>query len=562
MSTIQKLLAKFRQGRQLKPHALKKAVEEGKSVVPTDLFEHWTVTSPEFERRRLAVIRLPYEVLTLIGIQLLEASLGGKLVSVDPTRLRGIKDMDTTRTLVVPWIQDHQITSTSRVLHPIKASANRILWLISQTRKLGPSGKPAATPAQLQEAVVDYQELVVNMLTGKGGLLRTQLFECRAQRSMRAVCVPDISLSHEEVGISVRHAKELDASHGDYVLLDREPILWMGSVLVMKLSVHQLRDDVIRINPFSHPLLNADFDGDCVNITCLDMNDPAVVKEAEENLSRTIKEELTWGAEFLLSGKGKKPDWENPTADLVDRLGMLQTLTPEDVLDPGSSWFLQQCQITGTKAVPTDLANYAKGVSIDEFRETARAVSLELTRTKREIGVIGSLTDRICQLTLANGPDLLPIALRVKERLTQLLLDSKSGSGCFDGNLISALFHARPPYQTTEVRDFPRVLQQELGFDPETLSWIELLLPVLKDYIPLNKGVEENLVHYLVAKSKDSAVMSEALGRSPDTSIAGIALGRLKNAANRRRHATIVHRSNDREAVSDEESPAEEAAGD
>jgi len=77
-----------------------------------------------------------------------------------------------------------------------------------------------------------------------------------------------------------------------------------------------------------------------------------------------------------------------------------------------------------SKDIPKDITDFANGLTIPEMQERINWAMLDTGAMKLKLGIVGSITDKICALV---DPELLPIALKAKETLTQALLDSKHG---------------------------------------------------------------------------------------------------------------------------------------
>lgn len=516
MNTVLEFLEKF-EDKDLEPYELTRSAGIDTSVYDPTRRPEGSVLAEEFEHVGVGRIKLPFRCVGILGHEIATKNRAGRLRHVDPTvcdleKLLG-KDYEDKLLdeLLVPHWSGYQVSTSLHVMMKPMAAANRVL---DHMERLGAD----TTPADLQKVVWRYLSEVADLLSGRGGLLRQEVYETRIRHSMRAVCVPDSSLAFDEVGISSIHRNIMEQAEARskngvvYCLLDREPNLWEGSVHVMKLKLMDRRSDVIYLSPLSHAPMGADYDGDCVTVV-VPPHLPSVMEELKAACGSNIKKYSEWTEEFLLADGEAKVNWKAPRADQTRRKEARFTVTPSELMDPTTGTYFEQCRLTGAKRIPDDLPEYAKGNTLANFKVVAEATSLELSKMKRELGLTGALTDKINQLLYAHKPDLLPIGFRLKERITQLLLDSKSGTDCFDSNQLSMLFNLRGPY-TNHTKQMLLKEVKAMGFTPEMLGWTKQIMVVLWKLLPINQAMRQVLPRYQVTRTSDVSSLFEALRRN------------------------------------------------
>lgn len=477
-----------------------------------------TVLDPSFEKRGLGLIHLPYPCITLYGEYVIREIMSKfNMRSCDPTKFVFPQDINGwevpldevwTQQILVPYMHGFSVSSSKAVMHPIVAQADQILRSIT-----------AEEDARvLQNKIWSYYQALTNMLAGKNGLIRQEIYETRMQRSLRSVCVPDSRLAYNQVGISEKYIHLLQdiPIEPAYALLDREPNLWDGSVQVLKVRVFPELFDAILVNPYSHRLSNTDFDGDAASLV-IPPHTEETIPELQRECGRVIKDHSKWSEEFLLHDANTTVNWKRPRTDFSERAGVHFTLSPKDLLNIDESEYFQTCLANGAKKVPEDLSVYAHGVDIKQFISVAEETTLQLTRTKREIGVVGAMTDKIVQLVSMADPDMMPMALRLKERISQLLLDSKSGTDAFDSHAIQSLFEKSGQYKKIKPKDFLNELVS-FGFDEQMMEWSRIILPLIWPFLPLSMGIIQFLPQYQVARSTDYEPVRRLLRQEPQFS--------------------------------------------
>jgi hypothetical protein len=234
-------------------------------------------------------------------------------------------------------------------------------------------------------------------------------------------------------------------------------------------------------------LMGADFDGDTIAIARVP-KDSDVLQEVRDRIGTTIGRHARWSAEFLMFDSRTTVRWDTPEEDVENRLqydGYLYSISPEDMLDPDKSETLCTMKESGCKEPPVDLSHYARGVPRKSFADTTQDIVAMTTRMKVELGVVGSLTDMITHAIYAVRPDLLRVALMLKEAVTQALLDSKHGTDSFDTFKVSDVFKRQNEWHSEHqapVDDAVACLVSH-GLN------VELVQPTIEVLWPLGEGV-------------------------------------------------------------------------
>lgn len=499
-------MSKFSTTKKIKRLELRNPISSNGSIISTNEInakKNNSVLDKGLDEGKVGVISLPFPVLSLSGyMQLKAANPKVRFRKIDPTGMN-LDKFDTIQEIIVPNMKGFNVSSTLTTLNPITAAANELLKYI-QEFKTTPENKELA--CQIQNAVLVFMRAISKVVGGKQGLIRRELFETRVQRSLGAIAVPNITLKPYEIGIGRNKTAIIEGiKHKPiFCIVDREPNLWMGSIQVMELVILPFESEVIHVNPFCHREFGLDFDGDRISLV-VPPHTESTISELQTLCGFVTFEYGSWSEEFLLNGKESKIDWKNPQADLANRTQTRFTLTPREILE-GKGPYLDACVKTGAKKIPSDFKDYASGITLPQFKKMSEDAVLQLTRMKREIGVVGALTDKLTQLTLALDPKKLPKALMVKEYITQLLLDSKTGSAAFDSHRLVDLFNKRNNFLNISRQGFTEALRK-MGFDGARLKDLEKILDDVWPYLPLDNAISSILPTYELIKKRDVTSM-------------------------------------------------------
>jgi hypothetical protein len=260
-------------------------------------------------------------------------------------------------------------------------------------------------PLVIQRSVTKYHNEIAARLSGKHGLLNRRIYGVRCEYSMRFVITPGRDLAADEVGLPEVAARAAGIMPRDIVLLTRSPILWQGSVLAMR--VVYIPGYAGRLNPWCMRDLGADHDGDeCSVILWPDsVPEPETLGPETPCLPPEIVHDIEWRGLSLSA------------SDMLAGTGF----------------------VAAAEAVPDDLQEYAKGMCVNDYLAAEEKIILSVAAMKIQLGVVGSVTDKICFLV---RDSLLPAALRAKEKVSQALLDSKHGVDHVDVEDMSRVFES------------------------------------------------------------------------------------------------------------------------
>jgi hypothetical protein len=457
-----------------------------------------TVLDDEFERVGRGRIDLcgqylRYSVLT--GAQTDGHVITGVPDHIDPD--------DALEDILVPFSPTVRVGENMFILDELSHVANLLLQRIHDENK---------DRWLVQRTIWRFYSLLESRTLGRKGLFRRHLIEPRYNLSYRAVALGTRNIPYNTVGIPLPIHQELQSyvNSGKRLLgtIDREPTLWTGSVHVVQIIPTGV-SDVIMLNPLLLKPMNCDFDGDCVAVAV-----PRNQKKLEKAFNNPHLVEMgEWTEEFLLSGLPAEPDWSDTVADQKQRT-VSYTLSPKELLGVDESPYLEQCKLTGAKKVPDTVQLYAKGISTKEFLVQSQDNSLDMIRTKREIGVLGATTDKLVQTVMAFAPANLVIALNIKEKLAQMLLDSaKSGETTFDANKIADILGQRGELAKQTIEGLVDSLAK-LGIQGQLLEWLRQVLESIQTELPLGNATPA----YKLTKVASADTLSE-----PNTGVSCVA---------------------------------------
>jgi len=349
-----------------------------------------------------------------------------------------------------------------------------------------------ATPADLQTSVNRYFDEIERTICGKFGLLTRDVFGIRCKNSLRFVAVPNPDLKYFEIGLPAVAARQARIEEGHWILVMRAPELWQGSVLAMRAT---LIDSMAgHVPPYVMQGLGLDFDGDQMSAIKIPTElEPQLRECMEQSSGDPTINCFKWADEFLLNNPEAEAAWPIISVDLEARL--IQTglsIGPEDVLHPETSELLQDINAR-IKPLPADIKDYAEGMDIPRWSAAAEAAAVEVCRLKLEVGLIGAATDKANQVLLAFAPDLLPLGLELKERLTDAMMkNAKRGGGTgYATDKVTAMLDRRGPFEGASPETALKYLEQ-IGFDPgkykpmlECLYEMGGASTAVKDFMPL-----------------------------------------------------------------------------
>lgn len=456
--------------------------EEPRRLVPEGVSLKGTVLDPDMKPHG-GRIKLPVPVIHYIGREKLFMRSEPGTYDHTISKKHGYK----TRTIMVPWMDNYQIVSGRPVLNMILFRADNVVR-VAQRVQAGD-----ASPADLQKSVNRYHDEIQRALTGKRGLLTRDLFGFRCKHSLRIVATPGPEYEYWEMGLPKIPAAQAGIKDGDWILALRSPVLWQGSVLVMKARLVDGTGG--QVNPFCWQGLGLDFDGDQMGVIRVPIEkNPWFSQDLRRAVEDPTLDHFKWYDEFLVMNREEEPFWGDIKFDLATRTQVTGlSLSPEECLNPENSEFLQTVAM-GAKSVPEDLVDYANGMDIGTWAKATQAAAIQITQLKLEIGLLGATTDKAAQLVMAFGTrEQLRSLLSLKERLTDLMMkNAKKGGGTgYSTNSIMCLFERRDEFDNASPEKAVQYLV-ELGFDQdEFLPVIELIYDLggvtdgLKEHLPL-----------------------------------------------------------------------------
>ena len=384
---------------------------------------------------------------------------------IDRVRVPGIKPLDDDGL----W-----------TIHPVMFTANQVARVVQQIEQ---RRTPAAA---LQTIIIGYQRQVIASLVGKEGLVRKTVIGARIKQSGRAVLVPNADHSPEYVGIPGRFFDEGGLQHGDPVIIGRDPTIWDGSTEI--LLARKSGGDVVELHPLVFAQLGADCDGDTIywfpiplDIECQD--------EAQEELAGFLRRNAQYSKQFLLSDETTEVDWDVVKQESKHRLEPTGfSVSPNDVLrqDDERIWHMID-RTSGKDGLHVDCGIMARGLPAIEWRDKILEKNFEMLMMKKLMGPIGAACNRLKVLGGWNQ-NWLKSANYLSERLQQLLLDSKHGTG-YDPFHVLSILNRKGMWADASVEDALMELR-EVGIDPVKAA--DMVLVIYRIF-PMRIAIEEIL---------------------------------------------------------------------
>lgn len=296
-------------------------------------------------------------------------------------------------------------------ISPISMAMNNYLALIEQNAILKLS--------HVQKLIDSYFETILSRFVGSNGVLNTSVLGTRIPNSGRLVLMPQIDREPDWVGINAFAMKKANVKEGDDVIVFRDPVIWQGSIAVLR--AYPIPEDVIRLHPLLFKQMGADCDGD--QVAFIKLPDTMASKELRDNRLKFCKENAEWPL-HLSQGFDRKPDWDNIVEDTQKRFKVTGlSYGPRDINGwnknptPSVAMLLKM----STKDFPSvnrTIANSSD--NIDLILETNYAN----VYMKKNLGLVGALARKVL-LHLCEDKDLRYSAGRISESIQQKTLDAK-----------------------------------------------------------------------------------------------------------------------------------------
>lgn len=303
----------------------------------------------------------------------------------------------------------------------------------------------------IQRLVKSYQTKIVEEISGKNGVLGKGVFGSRMPCSGRFVVTPSIDKHPLWVGIHVDVMEKMGVVDGDYVIVGRDPVIWGGSIEVLK--AYPISKPVARIHPLLFSQMGMDCDGDQIFVIAPDRNNEAIKNELASLHGRWVLANGRWPKMLCPDGMSDIPNWDDIENDSKVRFDAhAWTYSPKETIGKGKNVVaLQEAMgkpfIEKNKKIALDIGN-------DELVLNTASAQM---RMKRELGLVGSIGRRILVLA-GNDPYLVKSANIVSERLQQLKLDAKHGE-VLDAVSIFEMFERRGPWQFASMTKMATVLE-------------------------------------------------------------------------------------------------------
>lgn len=471
--------------------------EEPRRLVPKGVDVTGTVIDPKLKPNG-GSIRLPCPVVTYGGRETLfgNEEPGRYDYTVAPHKYQ-------TRRILVPYIENFEVVADRPVLNMVLFRADNIVRIAQRVQ----AGE--AQPEDLQVSVNRYFDEIECQLCGKNGLLTRDMFGFRCRNSVRGVAAPDPDLTYEEVGVPRTAASLAGIENDDWVLLSRSPVLWQGSVLVLRARI--VDGTAVLANPFVMAGLGLDFDGDELSVIKVPAAlNPELAPELRAAVGDPTIDVFEWADEFLVYNTEPEANWDQIDLDLATRLtptGLSVGL--EDVLDPENSEFFQSAA-RAAKSLPEDTAKYADGLEVKEWAVEAESAAVEICKLKLQIGLLGSITDKLNQVLIAFAPDHLRSGLEIKERLTDLMMKAtKRGTDTgYRTSKIIDLFDRRGKFADASPEKAAEYLAS-IGFE---IPKIKPIIELVYDLGGVSNAVDNHIPLLQVCRGKNRAALIQVLG--------------------------------------------------
>lgn len=367
-------------------------------------------------------------------------------------------------------------------LHPITVAANQLLAYFEQT-------EGNIDIRNVERLVKLFYWSLIDRVTGHRGVVATNVSGTRMAHSGRLVLIPQIDREPEWVGISAHAMERAKIKEGDLVIVFRDPVIWVGSMEVLK--AYPVQEDVIKLHPLLFKQMGADCDGDQVAFV-KPPEDEGVKEEMQENLLRHCKQHAKWPKHLCPGGLSEKPDWDNIVEDTRKRFvvsGM--SYGPGDV----RGWSKVPANVQQLEELLNKPGRALRNRDISKDPEIRKQIMLETNYAnlfmKGYLGVVGATARR---LLLVMGEDnwLKAAVNRCSEKIQQDTLDSKHHVGEAKRASpidIMEMFERRGTWKTSSTENCVELLVKA-GLTEEDSRRIILHFRV---EIPLQLFVEVNL---------------------------------------------------------------------
>lgn len=300
-------------------------------------------------------------------------------------------------------------------LHPVTVASNQILSYFEQNE--------GNIQSNVLSRLVKLQYWsLIDRVVGHRGVIATNISGTRMAHSGRLVLIPQIDRSPEWVGLSSRAMKSTDIKEGDLIIIFRDPVIWTGSMEVVK--AYPLEGDVIALHPLLFKQMGADCDGDQVAFV-KPPNEPGVSEEMQANLIRHARKFAKWPKYLCHSNLPEEPDWENIVEDTKRRFVVTgQSYGPGEV----RGWTKLPSSVEELEIITGKPGRGMRNKEISCDPEVRKKILLDTNYAnlfmKGYLGVVGATARRIL-LVMGEDPWLNLAANRCSETIQQSTLDTK-----------------------------------------------------------------------------------------------------------------------------------------
>lgn len=392
-------------------------------------------------------------------------------------------------------------------LNRIQVCLNR---LIDAVKNYQTGSHPNVSEARkfLQGAFSAFEDVVINTLAGKGGLIVKNVAGLRLPFSMMTPAAGTHLCEHNEVLIPLSEAKTIRAWDGNIIMVHREPLLHGPGIVFLKARVvpDQFADST-RIPWAVFFGMNADCDGDLIFLT----NITEHLKSCTEEERTKVLDEITrvtevdmlrhkFSASLRLLNADEQPKYEPERSswpDLRSRLDDSEAISfgVEDIFGDQSKHAFLEILNAHLDIDPAKILKYATDLKEEDWSQDIRETTKALCYTKRGLGIVGAIGNYALVISSYHR-NCIDAAVDIKERLSQTILDAKHGEDLDHINeCLNSLMKAGE-YEEASIEQRIQGLVRN-GFDREVIA---PLFRVLGD-IGIVTYVYQNFPGFLMATS-------------------------------------------------------------
>lgn len=275
----------------------------------------------------------------------------------------------------------------------------------------------------VNKSLQSLQELVLSEVSGKGGIICREVIGHRATHTGRAVLIPTSDTGVEHVKLPHKIMAKLGLLEGCLVIIGRDPVIWHGSIEILKAS--GWNKQCIGLHPFIFKQLGADCDGDTVWVFKIPDDAKCQAEAKEASLKITRKYTNTVSNEG--NAEPATPVTDENFMALAGSTGAYNgfSISPEDIVG-NSEHVVRFCD--NIKNVKEEASKIASGLTSKELTEYALVLNTTMLVQKVYLGPIGAASNKL-KLIAGNSPMFLESAAKLSEEAQQALFDYKGQIG-------------------------------------------------------------------------------------------------------------------------------------